>query len=901
MDMRIIEVAIGLVLVFAISSLLVSTLNEIWTGLRKSRGDSLLLGLCSLLGDDDVTMGQMRRRFSKKGQPSPFTRALLAHPLLVSQSLGAADKQRMPSYLPSDVFVSALISKLCEMATQGVRPADPQVWLNAVTANATIKRASGDAYQPKPALLGTLAALIQGVEHDWPSYELRLRAWYDGVQERAGGWYRRDTQLRLVVIGFLVAYMVNLNPLVIAPRLWNDPVMRAATVGLAQDAAKAYAAAASAPASAASASSAPSDSSLALLETMAKQLALAAPRSKAPAASAPVGGASAPAVAQTPQSLESEQAMKALKENLFATSESRLHPSAKDAETVRSSLDRLLDLQDQMRLRQRLASQGSDPITILDASIVVDDHLAGLRKQISANVSHASVTGQLQRLEMALRNERDAMLPLKVSLSREARGLAQRASLACVGDGSAVDKLCEPLGAAQQLVGSGLPIGWSWANWPACDAACQARQQVGTPAVAASASPPDDYARQLAASRAADPTSSVVIGSRQLRKLYQEQQQALVRAQTSDAKHSMELTPFLWRHWDAADLQQGLWQALLGWLIIGIAASLGAPFWFDLLGQFAKLRGSGTPSKPGTKDDGTAASPPDTMTRAPVPAPAPGPSPVGAAAPLPPAPDTGALNAAERDLDSAQIVRLQRSLGLTGTEATGSFDHNTRLRIVQWQQDRREGTSNGELSAAQIGALLSPAATPAATPGAPASATATPVRANGTINVLTETEVRALFGDIATTPLANGAVRVVSAGQPGQAQHQIVPFNHALLAGPQHVHARAHPHFVEAFNRIQAAIQAGTVPANVIVNCGGTFVPRHIDSNPSRPLSRHTWGIAIDLNTQANAMNAQPAALGQAGSLLSIVPIFNACGFAWGGHFTTGPDGMHFELALRNP
>lgn len=892
MDMRIIEVAIGLVLVFAISSLLVSTLHEIWTGLRKSRGDSLLLGLCSLLGDDDVTMGQLRRRFSPKAQPSPFTRSLLAHPLLVSQSLGSADKQNMPSYLPSDVFISALISQMSTQATGGVRSADPQTWLNAVKASADARRANGDAYQPKPALLTTLATLLQGVENDWPSFEARLRAWYDSVQQRAGGWYRRDTQLRLVMIGFLVAYMANLNPFVIAPRLWNDPVVRAAAVGVAQDAAKAYATAASAPASAAS------DSPLALFETLSKQLAQAAPRAKP--ATAPAKAASAPAATPTPQRLESEQALRALKENLFAASENhRLHPAPHDAEGVRASLDRLLDLQDQVRLRQRLAAEHTDPLRILDASVAIDDHLEALKAQWPASAPHALSAAQLTRLATALRNERDVLLPPRVTLG----AAAQRAALACVTDGGVVDKLCESLGAVQQLAGSGLPIGWSWANWPACDAACQARQRPGVAAPAPSASAPaDSYAESLAASRVADPTSSVPpMASRQLRKLYQEQHAALARLATPGAEKSTELTPFLWRHWGRDDFQQGVWQALLGWLIIGIGASLGAPFWFDLLGRFVKLRGSGTSAAPGTPGDATTPPVPDTMARAP--APSPGLPPASPAAPPPPPPGTGALNAAEGDLTVAQIIRLQRTLGLEGAEATGTLDANTRLRLVQWQQGRGDTSSSGELNAAQIGDLLSPAAPPAAAPGGPLAASATPKRTNGTINVLSEAEVRALYGDIATRPLANGAVQVVSKGAAGRARHEIVEFRHVLLGAeqPQHVHAKALPHFVDAFDRIQAAIASGRVPADVIVNCGGTYVPRHIGSDPARPLSRHTWGIAIDLNTLANAMNAQPAALDTPGSLLSIVPIFNECGFAWGGHFSTGPDGMHFELALRNP
>lgn len=897
MDMRIIEVAIGLVLVFAISSLLVSTLHEIWTALRKSRGDSLLLGLCSLLGDDDVTMGQLRRRFSPKSQPSPFTRSLLAHPLLVSQSLGGAGSQNMPSYLPSDVFINALISQLSTLAGVGVRSADPQTWLNAVKASADAKRASGDAYQPKPALLTTLATLLQGVENDWPSFEARLRAWYDSVQQRAGGWYRRDTQLRLVVIGFLVAYLANLNPFVIAPRLWNDPVVRAAAVGVAQDAAKAYATAASAPASAAS------DPSLALLTAINKQLAQATPRSKA---AAPAKGASAPATTPTPQALESEQALRALKDHLFAASENpRLHPAPHDAEAVRSSLDRLLDLQDQVRLRQRLATERADPLLLLDASVAIDDHLAALKAQWPdakpGSGPHALPLAQLARLTTALRNERDVLLPPRVTLSPAAGAAAQRVALACVSEGGVADKLCEPLGAVQQLAGSGLPIGWGWANWPGCDAACQARQRPGVAAPAPSASAPADrYADSLTASRVADPASSAPPeASRHLRKLYQAQHTALASLAARGADKSAELTPFLWRHWARDDFQQGLWQALLGWLIIGIGASLGAPFWFDLLGRFVKLRGSGTVAAPGVAGDATTP-PADTMTR--TPPPARGAPPANAAGAAPP-PDTNALNAAEGDLTPAQIVRLQRALGLAGTEATGTLDASTRLRIVQWQQARGDAASHGELNAAQIGDLLSPAAPPAAAPGGAPPASTTPRRTNGTINVLTEAEVRALYGDIATRPLANGAVEVVSKGSAGQAQHEIVEFRHALLGAqqPQHVHARALPHFVDAFDRIQSAIAAGTVPGDVIVNCGGTYVPRHIDSDPTRPLSRHTWGIAIDLNTQANGMNAQPAALGTPGSLLSIVPIFNACGFAWGGHFSTGPDGMHFELALRNP
>jgi hypothetical protein len=43
--------------------------------------------------------------------------------------------------------------------------------------------------------------------------------------------------------------------------------------------------------------------------------------------------------------------------------------------------------------------------------------------------------------------------------------------------------------------------------------------------------------------------------------------------------------------------------AVPGWLVTIAAVSLGAPFWFDLLSRFARLRGSGVPERPRSLDD----------------------------------------------------------------------------------------------------------------------------------------------------------------------------------------------------------------------------------------------------------------------------------------------------------
>ena len=71
---------------------------------------------------------------------------------------------------------------------------------------------------------------------------------------------------------------------------------------------------------------------------------------------------------------------------------------------------------------------------------------------------------------------------------------------------------------------------------------------------------------------------------------------------------------------------------------------------------------------------------------------------------------------------------------------------------------------------------------------------------------------------------------------------------------------------------------------------GGCYVPRFIDRDPSRALSMHAFGLAVDLNVSSNQ-------LGTGGDMEPrVVEILDRWGFAWGGRWSP-PDPMHFELA----
>jgi D-alanyl-D-alanine carboxypeptidase-like protein len=93
-----------------------------------------------------------------------------------------------------------------------------------------------------------------------------------------------------------------------------------------------------------------------------------------------------------------------------------------------------------------------------------------------------------------------------------------------------------------------------------------------------------------------------------------------------------------------------------------------------------------------------------------------------------------------------------------------------------------------------------------------------------------------------------------------------------------------------ALKEIEASGLASKIDVADFHYQGGCYVPRFIDRNPHRSLSRHAWGLAVDINVATNpeggASMQDPA----------IVAAFERWGFRWGGRWNP-PDPMHFELA----
>jgi hypothetical protein len=89
---------------------------------------------------------------------------------------------------------------------------------------------------------------------------------------------------------------------------------------------------------------------------------------------------------------------------------------------------------------------------------------------------------------------------------------------------------------------------------------------------------------------------------------------------------------------------------------------------------------------------------------------------------------------------------------------------------------------------------------------------------------------------------------------------------------------------------LQEVLDAGLASSIDAADYGGCYVPRFIGRDPSRGLSLHTWGIAVDLNVATNQLGT-PGAVDR-----RVVAILGRWGFSWGGAWRV-PDPMHFELA----
>lgn len=124
-----------------------------------------------------------------------------------------------------------------------------------------------------------------------------------------------------------------------------------------------------------------------------------------------------------------------------------------------------------------------------------------------------------------------------------------------------------------------------------------------------------------------------------------------------------------------------------------------------------------------------------------------------------------------------------------------------------------------------------------------------------------------------------------------------IPQLKGISNAPQSGHARFHAKVADQAAALFKAWQEEGLVVRLLT-WGGAYVSRYVRGS-RQILSNHAFGSAFDINVSWNRLGSRPALRGEQGSVRELVSLANQHGFYWGGHYTSRPDGMHFELAKK--
>ena len=155
-------------------------------------------------------------------------------------------------------------------------------------------------------------------------------------------------------------------------------------------------------------------------------------------------------------------------------------------------------------------------------------------------------------------------------------------------------------------------------------------------------------------------------------------------------------------------------------------------------------------------------------------------------------------------------------------------------------------------------------------------------------SVLAVIRVKQQFGEFAYRPLAGDSIVVDPDWVAENIEARALP-----VLGRFRCHRDMWPLIEEAIDQLLAAELEGLISRSDFRSRGGCYNPREIrGGNKGGSVSRHSWGIAIDLNPSSNPYG------GRATMDPVVVEIFHDRGFAWGGGWTF-PDGARPRARAR--
>jgi len=209
----ILEVTIGIVLVYLILSIVCTSLLEVVIANIGFKNKNLRKAVERLLEDTSL---------ADRVYNDPEIKAL------------CGPKGENPSYIPTDVFARSVLNVATngEWRKSGGLPTvlrDKFVELASRTGSyASVKTA-------EQKLGSKLVEFMDEAKGDIDLLQNKIELWFDRTNDRSKGWFNRRVNRWLVFFGFAVALLVNADTIQIFQKLSEDPELRTAAVSSAEE------------------------------------------------------------------------------------------------------------------------------------------------------------------------------------------------------------------------------------------------------------------------------------------------------------------------------------------------------------------------------------------------------------------------------------------------------------------------------------------------------------------------------------------------------------------------------------------------------------------------------------------------------------------------------------------
>jgi hypothetical protein len=236
------DVVIGLIFIFLIYSLLATTINEGIAVNFNLRGRKLEHAIRRMLDDGfhtehtfwsvckDLIKSVLVRlkkilfyfRFScptpKDPKQMSFVELFYNEPLI--KYLGENKISKRPSYISPDFFSKAVLKILFD---KGKSPEITACLEGLTDAEKFLHIKNGAASLTEINETRTLLlTMLDNSNNDIEIFKSKLENWFDETMHRASGWYKKQSQLITLLIGFSIAVVFNVNTIKLVQQLSRD-------------------------------------------------------------------------------------------------------------------------------------------------------------------------------------------------------------------------------------------------------------------------------------------------------------------------------------------------------------------------------------------------------------------------------------------------------------------------------------------------------------------------------------------------------------------------------------------------------------------------------------------------------------------------------------------------------